>query len=456
MIILAQVSGRRMVQPVASPVPVDYSNPRGQSIDIALNRLPASDRRQRIGALLTNPGGPGESGLKFAFQAREYFTPKLRERYDIVGMDPRGVGRSRPIACLTPAEAEKAQSGGETRMINALVDACKARAGGFLPFAGTDNTAREMDVVRAALGEKKLNYYGVSYGTLLGQLYAEQFPRRTGRMVLDSVADPTQWPGDSAAQALAFETALRVFVDSCLTRGNCALGSNRDAIVKRIDDLTTRLDATPLTVDADTAITGQEVTQFLREAMYKEEAWPGAEKVFAALFHGDGRPLAAHNQAPEQGQGPTGGAESDGAGAAIMCLHLTPEQRTQAASREAAEEARRVAPVFGPSVAAQRELCRQWPAASLPNAGRALRATGAPEILLVHNTYDAATPVAWARSVEGQLNRARLMTNTSGGHGFYTMGPCTKTTVDTHLLTGAMPSKGTVCHDRAPGVADPE
>ncbi|MEV8535819.1 alpha/beta fold hydrolase [Streptomyces sp. NPDC051211] len=213
-----EVAGFLRFECAVVKVPLDYSRPDGKTIDIAVNRLPASDKKQRIGSLLTNPGGPGSPGLGFLYNfAADGFTPQLRARYDIIGMDPRGVGKSREVRCQTQKEqAALQQKVGEDFQAfgKALAAACTKRAGDLLPFVGTDNAARDLDVVRAVLGDNKLNFYGVSYGTLLGQFYAEQFPAKTGRMVLDSVVDPTVWPGDTTVESVAFETSLKVFVQS--------------------------------------------------------------------------------------------------------------------------------------------------------------------------------------------------------------------------------------------------
>ncbi|MEV5341981.1 alpha/beta hydrolase [Streptomyces sp. NPDC052676] len=431
-------------------VPLDYAHPQNATIRLALNRLPAKNAAARIGSLLTNPGGPGESGLEFAYQATDYFSPQMRERYDIIGMDPRGVGNSTRVRCPSGQELERlARKPGVEK---AFAESCASRSGRLLDFVGTDNAARDLDVVRSVLGERKLNYYGASYGTLLGQFYAAEFPHSVGRMVLDSVVDPTVWPSDSAGQAVAYDTALQIFVQSCLDKGGCVLGTERAAVIKKIADLTVQLDENPLDLGAGSELTGGELTDVLRGAMYEEEAWPRLEKALAGLFVRNARPMAELLDSSRRGED-----EADnGAGTtAIRCLHLRPEERTAAASRQAAQEAVKKAPLFGAVAAAEREVCHYWPAASLANAGRAIAAEGSPTILLVHNTYDGATPIQWARSVEGQLSKARLVTNTSGGHGFYTMGRCTKETVDRFLLHGTLPARDATCHDRAPGVAVP-
>ncbi|MET9947572.1 alpha/beta hydrolase [Streptomyces sp. NPDC006341] len=434
-------------------VPLDYSRPGGRSISVAVNRLPAADKARRVGSLLTNPGGPGGSGLAYVYDSATDFSPAVRARYDIVGMDPRGVGKSSPVRCLTEEEGARLgkTAGSDVRALGqGHAKGCAARAGDLLPFVGTDNAARDLDVVRAVLGDEKLTYYGVSYGTLLGQFYAEQFPSRTGRMVLDSIVDPTVWPGDTAAESAAFDTALGVFVQACLDRGNCAMGRGRAEVTKKIDDLITRLNQQPLKTADGAPVTGWDLASGLNQTLFAEERWVPAQQALGAAFQGDTAPLAAYLHLVV-GDG-SQGASGLGGDLAVRCLHLRTEQRTPEAAEEMAAEVDKTAPFFGPMMMFGRYACTDWPAKPLPNAGRALKAEGAPEILLVQNSFDAATPAQWARSVEGQLDRARLITNTSGGHGFYTQGPCTRKAVDDYLLGGAMPARGTVCHDRAAGI----
>ncbi|MGW0364532.1 alpha/beta hydrolase [Streptomyces sp. NPDC002990] len=434
-------------------VPLDYSRPGGRMIEVAVNRLPATEPGRRVGSLLTNPGGPGGSGLGYVYDSATEFSPAVRARYDIVGMDPRGVGKSSPVRCLTAQEEarlDKAADADVRTIGRGYAKACAAQAGDLLPFVGTDSVARDLDVVRAVLGDEKLAYYGLSYGTLLGQFYAQQFPGRTGRMVLDSVVDPSVWPADTAAEGAAFDTALGVFVQSCLDSGDCPMGGGRAEVTKRIDDLITRLNQQPVKAADGAVITGWDLAGGLNQTLFAEELWVAAQEALGAAFQGDTTPLAAYLRLIT---GDATGASSDmGGGFAVRCLHLRADQRTASAVEETADEVDKAAPVFGRMMMIGRYACTDWPAKPLPNAGRALKAEGAPEILLVQNSFDAATPAQWARSVEGQLDRARLITNASGGHGFYTKGPCTRKAVDDYLLNGTLPAHGTVCHDRAPGI----
>ncbi|ROO91170.1 alpha/beta hydrolase family protein [Actinocorallia herbida] len=427
-------------------VPVDYADPAGPSLALALNRLPAADSTRRIGSLVTNPGGPGSSGLAFTFRARSFFSDDLRARYDIVGMDPRGVGESDPVSCAATTAMDQAESTGD--YARAFAMSCAATAGGRIGHVRTPDVARDLEVVRHVLGENSLNYYGASYGTVLGQFYAHLFPRSVGRMALDSVADPTGWPGDPSAQAVGFETAFGVMVATCVEQGGCPLGADRNDILSRVGRMVARVDRRPLrTASGSTPVTSRELLRVIELATYREASWPKVAEALAKALRGDGSALRALTT--EQAE-PGGRADTVPAGYhAVLCPHLRPEERTAQAAARAGDEAMTVAPLFGRQVESQWLACVDWPVPSLPEAGRALTALGAPPILLVHNSHDAATPVHWARALHGRLDGSALVVNESGGHGFYPMGDCTRGVVDTFLLSGALPGGGTACRDRA-------
>ncbi|GAA2721005.1 alpha/beta hydrolase [Actinocorallia aurantiaca] len=430
--------------------PLDYANPAGGAIRIALNRLPAADPSHRVGTLLTNPGGPGSSGLEFVFGAHAYFSKALRARYDVIGMDPRGVGSSTPVVCRTSsprraAEIEGAENPDDYAAL--FAESCAEASGELLPNVRTPSVARDLDLVRAVLGQELLHFYGASYGTLLGRFYAHLFPARVGRMALDSVVDPTGWPGDPTAQAVGFETAFRVMVGRCAQRPRCPLGHDPAGAVARVGRLIARTEDSPMKAGAGTVLTGREVLRVIQLATYREEAWPPVTEALAAALRGDGGPLRTL-AAEVSGAAPNRESLS-GSYQAVVCPHLRPEERTARAARDSGRAALRAAPLFGRQVEAQRRACARWPVPSLPEAGMAVRADGSPPLLLVHNRHDAATPVHWARSAYGELPGSVLVLNDSGGHGFYPMGECTRRIVDRFLVEGVMPDPGTLCEDHA-------
>ncbi|MDR0346112.1 MAG: alpha/beta hydrolase [Nocardiopsaceae bacterium] len=416
-------------------VPLDYANPGGKTIRLAMNRLRASDPAQRIGSLLTNPGGPGESGLPVVFTARDPvrgFTARLRAHYDIVGMDPRGVGLSRPVRCEPTAAQEQLLERNPAPLVavGVIAHACARTAGGLIPFVGTENVARDLDIARAVLGEHKLDYLGFSYGTLLGQVYAKMFPDAVGRMVLDSVAVPHAF-GDLVTQAVSFEHTFRFMVRTCTARANCPMGSSQAAVLASFQALLRRLE--PARAEA--------LLGAVQQALYNERDWPALEMFLGKLI--EGKPFSPPSQMPDL---------SDQSFAAIRCLTVPQRLRTVAAARQARQAARTAAPLFGSFVYFDWLTCAKWPVPSPPDAGKPIRAPGTPPILLVSNTVDPATPLAWARQVHATLANSILVTNVAGGHIFYRMGPCTDRVVDDFLISGTRPAPGTVCHNRNPAL----
>jgi pimeloyl-ACP methyl ester carboxylesterase len=427
-------------------VPLNYANPGGATIKLALNRLPATDQAHRIGALVTNPGGPGGSGLELGFSARAFFTPQLLARYDIIGMDPRGVGLSSPVTCKTPASTPADPVAAAT----VFARACEQTSGKILPYVGTDNAARDLDIARAALGDARLDYYGVSYGTLLGQYYAQMFPHQVGRMVLDSVDSPAS-STDPPDQARAFETTLQVLAQTCVDRGHCPMGSSRQQILARFDQLLARLQSKPMpAIRGSTPLNAGDLLSALQDTLSNEQDWPAAEAELAALFVGKqlAAPAGPAGQATQKALGSSQGDEQDGSFQAIYCPTVPQDQRTVAAAEAAGREAQQVAPHFAAGTEQVWLSCAEWPVRSPAMAGQAIRAPGTPTILLVNNTYDPRTPVGDARVVQADLANSVLVTNEGAGHGFYQMGPCTHKVVDDYLLTGVKPKPGPTCHDR--------
>ena len=428
-------------------VPLDYANPGGATIKLAMNRLPASDPAHRIGSLLTNPGGPGASGLQWGFRARVWATAQLRAHYDIVGMDPRGVGLSSPVMCTPTAKQEQQLHQNPTPLVQATVtaQACARTAGHVIPFVGTENAARDLDIARAALGEPKLDYLGASYGTLLGQVYAKMFPRSVGRMVLDSIDSPTS-SADPTAQAVSFEATFQFMVQTCIARGSCPMGSSQGAVLASFKSLLSRLESAPLPAGSDAEpLTAGAVLGFVSQSLYNERYWPRLEAVLGALFRGEQVALPS-SQLPG-----FSGESYD----AINCLTIPQRLRTVSAAEQAGRAAQAAAPHFGNTVLPQWLTCAKWPVPSPADAGRPIHAPGTPPILLVSNTVDPATPLAWAREVHAALAHSLLVTNVAGGHGFYGMGSCTNRVVDDFLISDTKPAPGTVCHNRNPVLAGP-
>ena len=228
-------------------VPLDYDDPGGATIGIHVDRRPADEQDDKVGSLLVNPGGPGEPGSVVAANASGYFRPALLRYFDIVGFDPRGTGRSAPVDCLSDSELDAYVAGepepstpeearAAVRLTRGLGRGCAALSGALASHVSTVEAARDIDVLRAALGERVTSYFGFSYGTELGATYAELFPGRVGRFVLDGAVDPAADPREDAlVQAEGFETALRAYVANCLdVTDSCFLGDSVDEGMQRI------------------------------------------------------------------------------------------------------------------------------------------------------------------------------------------------------------------------------
>jgi pimeloyl-ACP methyl ester carboxylesterase len=438
-------------------VPLDYAKPDGRTIRLAVNRLPSTGSARRLGSLLTNPGGPGGSGLDYVFSsAQKQITSAVRARYDVIGIDPRGVGKSSPVRCLGDAEldayytvdttpdtaAEKARLRTAAQQ---YASACQANSGVILPHISTVDAARDMDVVRAVLGDQKLNYLGLSYGTQLGQVYAATFPGKVGRMVLDSVVDPALDAKTSAVtQMVGVQRAFEAFVDDCVKRSDCPLGTDRAAGLQKVAALLKKLDGVPLQSKQGRPVNDADARIGLVTATYSPETWQFTRQSLAMAFNGDGSGLRVLADAYRE-RGPQGAySNMQAANLAIGCLETKAAERTEKATDDTLAATVRTSPLFG---GLNMGLpCAFWkvPPVRIPHE---ITAKGAGPILLVNNTGDNATPIEWARAVARRLDRAVLVTNQANGHGVYGRGPCVNGAVDSYLLDGTMPPKGTKCQD---------
>jgi pimeloyl-ACP methyl ester carboxylesterase len=252
-------------------VPLDYADPDGETITLEVLRVRARDKDRRVGSLVVNPGGPGRSGIDYAANAAAYFGPELQRAFDIVGFDPRGVGRSTPLDCLSDSQLDvlvaadpdpdtAAEIARSDRLVRRLGRGCLDRSGALAEHMSTTEAARDIDVLRAALGDSRLSYFGASYGTFLGATYAELFPDRVGRMVLDGALDPSLSLLElNLVQAKGFETALRAYVGHCVDRGGCFLGGSVDVGTRRIRQLLDQVDRQPLAANGRRLTAGNAV-----------------------------------------------------------------------------------------------------------------------------------------------------------------------------------------------------
>ena len=445
-------------------VPLDYSQPDGQTIEIAMKKhLAAGSTRQ--GTLFMNPGGPGESGVNDIGESVTSTFAGVQKAYDIIGFDPRGVGSSTAVNCTSDTELEAASEGtpvnaGEGGMTfeqrAAVISAqfkqfeasCAAntKPTELLDHVDTVSVARDLDVLRALSGDRKLNYAGFSYGTYLGAHYAELFPANTGRLVLDGAMDPSlTYSERRQGQALGFERALRNYVAWCQSGQSCPLSGNVDAGVQQIGDIFTSANQLPVpSSDPNRPVTGEEMKQVVGLLLYSPEAaWGTVNEALgqvvnqhdASTFRTIVDQLTAH---PLVNMGATVG---------INCLDYRVEG-DMAAWTAQSKELERIAPRFATISEAGDLGCQAWGHTGT-QPPKALHAKGAAPILVIGTTGDPATPHEWAVALSDQLESGQLLTWEGNGHAAYSNpghGPCVTQAVDTYLLTGTMPKKGLTCH----------
>ncbi|GHE88018.1 alpha/beta hydrolase [Streptomyces fumanus] len=444
--------------------PLDYAEPAGGDVRLAVARKKATGPGKRLGSLLVNPGGPGGSAIGYLQQyAGIGYPEEVRARYDMVAVDPRGVARSEPVECLTgPAMDTYTQTDitpDDERETERLVDAyktfaegCGAKAPKLLRHVSTVEAARDMDLLRAVLGDERLNYVGASYGTFLGATYAGLFPDRTGRLVLDGAMDPSL-PARrlNLEQTAGFETAFRSFAEDCVRQTDCPLGGRGTSPARVGENLSAffqKLDARPLpTGDA----AGRELTESLATtgviaAMYDEGAWQQLrEALGAATKKNDGAGLLALSDSYYE-RDPNGGYSNlMSANAAVNCLDLPAAFSTPDEVRDALPDFEKASPVFGEGLAWASLTCAYWPVQPSGEPHRIVAAGAAP-IIVVGTTRDPATPYRWARALARQLSSGRLLTYDGDGHTAYGRGStCVDSTINAYLLRGTVPPDGKRC-----------
>jgi pimeloyl-ACP methyl ester carboxylesterase len=441
-------------------VPFDYGKPGGRRFSLPVIKLPASDRSRRAGALVINPGGPGGSGVEYALGARNELPAALLARFDIIGFDPRGVGGSQPaLHCMTgpqldryfatdDAPANAAQLAQVVAEAKLYTSQCERNSAALLAYVGTQNAARDMDLLRAALGEPRLSYLGFSYGTYLGAWYAQLFPGRVRALVLDGAVDPGA-PSleQDVIQAQGFEVALRSFAAWCLTMANCPLGHGGPvaAAVARVQGLITRAYSAPLAnqLNDGQVADGGQLLEGVAAALYSRTAWGYLRTGLANAFAGDGTVLIElANLLLERNKDGKYSNLSD-ADIAINCVDR-PSPRSLATWQATASAASRVAPLFGAPTVWGSLPCAYWPVPAYPPPR--IRAAGAPPILVVGTLRDPATPYRWAQALAGDLASGVLLGRNGDGHTAYGQGsPCVDKIVNDYLFSLSVPRNGTVC-----------
>lgn len=421
-------------------VPVDYVQPANGTLDLAVIRRPAGDPSQRIGTLIMNPGGPGASGVR---RVRRGFTvsPEVAARFDIVGFDPRGIGGSTPVGCGSTVDAFRASdlapdTPEETLVMvaaaRAVADECAATEGPRLGHFGTREVVHDLEVIRRAIGESQVSYVGLSYGTLIGLLWAEAYPGSVRAMVLDGVVDPGA-EGDVTGERQVQEVD-RTFDDidaACAEDPSCPL-LGAGGVLVAYDELARRLDAGEV---SGRAVGPTQLAYAAFSATYGSERWPLLWDALASGLEGDLRGVA------------------DMAGwftslvtyapfALISCLDA-PHPIGPAAWEASADRAAVVSPRFGRIVANELLPCSFWPAST--HRPHVVKVDGTPPILVIGSTGDAATPFAQAERVASDLDRGALLTVELAGHIALGDSPCATDVATRYLVDLAAPAPGARC-----------
>lgn len=436
-------------------VPLDYGNAASRQISLALVRQPARDPSRRIGSLLTNPGGPGGSGVNFARAIAGQLAPEVQDRFDIVGFDPRGVGASSPLFChddiqrlaaLEPEPATPAQWTAVREATARFTALCAERGQDLLAHVGSVNVVRDMERIRVALGEEKLSYLGYSYGTVLGALYIDRYPDRVRAFVLDGPVQFTLPPDEvTATQAAGFERQYARYLADCRLRA-CALAAQGADPSTAISVLITTTRDRPIpSPKADRPAGAGETMLAVMGAMYSTRSWPRLTAAVTSALDGDGSGLIrlADGYLGRQGEAYD---NSFAMNPAVNCLDYA-YSRDIAHYEALVPMLRARAPRFGASFAPGGLTCALWPVPAQPlaltNGGR-----DAPPVLMIGTTNDPATPYEWALGLRLELASAVLLTHEGDGHTVYATGNrCVDGAVNAYLLTLAVPIDGGLCND---------
>jgi pimeloyl-ACP methyl ester carboxylesterase len=445
-------------QCATAKAPLDWDDPSAGEIELALIRQAA--RGDRVGTLLLNPGGPGASGFDAVARAVDVTaTEALQDRYDLIGFDPRGVGRSTAVSCFAPDDLDKILYGNprgtrgseewittQNEITHKYGQACLAETGPLLANVDTVSTARDLDMLRAALGEERLNYLGYSYGAYLGTVYAGTFPDKVGRLVLDGPIDPSiGHDAMSLAQAQGFEASLRSYLASCMPAMSCPFqGTVEDgmATVRAILDAVRK---NPIPSTDGRSLTAETLLIAIAAPLYNATTWPVLDGVFTTVLAGQADTaltvVDGYYGRSADGQYATNQME---ALRAVNCLDFQYQNNVQV-MKDQARELDRVAPYLGVYLNFGDLSCLSWPYHAEQPRGP-IAAPGAAPILVLGTTNDPSTPYGWAVAVASQLESGVLVTRNGDGHTAYNKGnACVDATVEAYLVDGVVPPGDVTC-----------
>jgi pimeloyl-ACP methyl ester carboxylesterase len=437
---------------------MNWADPAQASIDLALIRHPASQKP--LGSLLVNPGGPGASGVDFIKSSLTYAVDStLEKNYDIVGFDPRGVGSSSAVDCGGPKVIDDFIYGivpgtpGSPSWIaaaeqenGAFGQSCLEHTGPLLQYIDTNSAARDLDLLRAVLGDTKLNYLGYSYGTLLGATYAELYPKNTGRLVLDGALDPATSDFDvTLTQAKGFESAFRAYLKDCLSRKGCPFRGSVDQAMNQVHQLLEQLQQSPIRGDDGRELGANTMFSAIILPLYNRDNWSALDQLFADVRQG-GTTVAFSlaDQYNDRSSSGTYSSNETPAFTAINCLDYVSDDDVADMTKQAAELAQQ-APVFGPVMSWGGTACATWPFPGTRDRV-AIHADGSAPILVVGTTHDPATPYVWAQNLAKELQNGHLVTRKGEGHTGYNKGnSCVNSAVDDFFVGGKVPARDPMC-----------
>lgn len=438
-------------------VPLDYRDPSGATIKISVLKVPAADPDTRIGSLVINPGGPGEPGTSYAALGAQAFGQPLLDHFDLVGFDPRGTGDSSSVDCLSDSALDhylaadpEPSTPGEVVSLRAtqhqMATGCSRLSGALASHISTVEAAQDMDILRAALDDGALNYLGSSYGTKLGATYAQLFPHRVGRFVLDGAVDVSLGTRQlTLQQAAGFQRALEAYAANCVDSSvGCFLGDTVPEVLQTISALIDQIAAKPLPA-GDRELTAGNAFYGMAVTLYSRNYWVLLTQALRSALEGDGQPLMllADAYAARNSDG-TFQNNSMEAFVAISCLDDPwSVPATKVPSQFPAFE--KASPVFGKVFAWTLTSCRGFtPRSDQPVP--TIHAKGAAPIVVVGTTRDPATPFAWAVALAHQLDSGVLLRRDGDGHtGYHTGNTCIDDAVESYLVSGIVPKNNTSC-----------
>lgn len=442
----------------AITVPMNYADPAGETIQIAVKRLNSTGDAPAVGTMFVNPGGPGGSGIEMIDSADFYFSEDLLRSFDIVGFDPRGVGESHGVRCLDSDELDawydkrydlETDAGWDDFVADneAYGQACLDNTGPLMEFLDTVSAARDLDILRGTIGEETLTYFGFSYGTFLGATYAELFPARVGRLVLDGAVDPElSYQELSAGQNMGFERAYRSYLEDCLAGAECPFTGSVDEAWDRTVDLLDELEANPSTNtgDPDRSVDDSDLMNAIVVAMYNSQSWPVLTQAFERYFTDrDASQILLMSDFAAEREDDGSYPQDQGAFRLINCLDY-PVTDDRTAIMDEADALAAQNDLFGPYFGYGEVGCFTLPFQSTAERDP-ITAPGTPPILVIGTTRDPATPYEWAQALADQLESGVFLSYDGDGHTAYLGSDCIIEPVDEFLIDGVVPQDGLSC-----------